>query len=70
MDKFKCAAYHEQLKHEFRYPCGVCTAVCPVGMDRKLYGMRSVTEQGVRHVRSFGANSPELRDSIDAHITH
>lgn len=70
MDKFKCAAYHEQLKHEFRYPCGVCTAVCPVGMDRKLYGMRSVTEQGVKHVRSFGANSQELRDSADAHITY
>ena len=70
MDKFKCAAYHEQLKHEFRYPCGVCTAVCPVGADRTLYGMRSVTAEGIRHVRSFGANSPEFRESIETHNTY
>lgn len=67
MDKFKCAAYHERLKHEFRYPCGVCTAVCPVGADRKVYGMRSVSEQGITHVRSFGANSPELEKPIKTH---
>lgn len=57
MDKHKCALYHQQLKGEFRYPCGKCTAVCPVGEDRKLYGISSVTEDGIRHVRSFGSNA-------------
>ena len=33
MDKHKCAQYHAQLKSEFRYPCGVCTAVCPIGEE-------------------------------------
>lgn len=38
MDKKKCAEYHSQLKHDFRYPCGVCIKVCPIGNDRKNYG--------------------------------
>ena len=55
MDKFKCAEYHQKLKNEFRYPCGVCTAVCPVGEDRRLYGGRSVSKEGVEHCQSFGS---------------
>jgi epoxyqueuosine reductase QueG len=39
MDKRKCAEYHAELKATYRYPCGVCIKVCPVGEDRKLYGM-------------------------------
>lgn len=57
MDKFKCAGYHQRIKNEFRYPCGVCTAVCPVGEDRKIYGARSVSEEGVLHCRNFGSKN-------------
>jgi epoxyqueuosine reductase QueG len=39
MDKRKCAEYHAELKAKYRYPCGVCIKVCPIGKDRKLYGM-------------------------------
>ena len=55
MNKFRCAAYHQKLKGEFRYPCGVCTAVCPVGADRRLYGPAAVTPQGVLHCRDYGS---------------
>lgn len=55
MDKHLCAEYHQQLKHEFRYPCGRCTAVCPVGKDRKIYGWQSVSEEGISHVQDFGS---------------
>lgn len=57
MDKHKCAAYHQKLKNEFRYPCGLCTSVCPVGEDRKLYGMRSVSPEGVAHCQNFGSRN-------------
>lgn len=57
MDKFKCARYHQKLKEEFRYPCGVCTAVCPVGDDKKLYGKSSVSPEGIEHCRSFGSKN-------------
>lgn len=55
MDRHKCALYHQQLKGEFRYPCGKCTAVCPVGQDRKIYGAHSVTTDGIAHVQDFGS---------------
>jgi epoxyqueuosine reductase QueG len=40
MDKVKCAVYHEQLKKDHSYPCGVCIMVCPVGADHKFYGSK------------------------------
>ena len=68
MDKHKCAAYHAELKAAYRYPCGVCIKVCPVGEDRKLYGMdkrKYVNEKDMSqhpgayadwiHIRSHGS---------------
>ena len=71
MDKTKCAVYHEQLKKDYHYPCGVCIKVCPVGDDRKLYGTNarkylkekemltidpsSAEYSGWTHCRSFGS---------------
>lgn len=57
MNKFKCAEYHQKLKNEFRYPCGVCTAVCPIGDDRKIYGRKSVSPEGVEHCQNFGSKN-------------
>lgn len=57
MDKFRCAAYHQKLKNEFRYPCGVCVAVCPVGADKKIYGRKSVSEEGIAHCQNFGSKN-------------
>lgn len=57
MDKHRCALYHQQLKNEFRYPCGRCVAVCPIGEDRKLYGGRSVSAEGIRHCQDFGSKN-------------
>lgn len=57
MDKFKCAAYHQKLKGEFRYPCGVCVAVCPIGADKKIYGRKSVSDAGIAHCQNFGSKN-------------
>lgn len=37
MNKIKCAEYHAQLREGYRFPCGVCIKVCPIGKDRELY---------------------------------
>jgi len=57
MDKHRCAAYHAKLKGEFRYPCGLCNAVCPVGQDKKLYKLQSVTAEGIEHCQAFGSTN-------------
>lgn len=57
MDKFKCAGYHQQIKNEFRYPCGLCTAVCPVGADKKRWGASAVSAEGIAHCQNFGSKN-------------
>lgn len=37
MDVDACTVYHQVLRSENRWPCGICCKVCPVGDDRKLY---------------------------------
>ncbi|WP_243375139.1 hypothetical protein [Geotalea sp. SG265] len=37
MDVDACTRYHQVLRGENRWPCGICCKVCPVGGDRKLY---------------------------------
>jgi O-acetylhomoserine (thiol)-lyase len=55
MEKYKCAKYHQFLRQEMRYPCGICTMVCPVGDDKKLYEGEAVSEEGFYHVQNFGS---------------
>jgi epoxyqueuosine reductase QueG len=38
LDAIKCTEYHQILQGENRWPCGVCSKVCAIGEDRKLYG--------------------------------
>jgi epoxyqueuosine reductase QueG len=71
MNKTKCAEYHAKLRAAYRYPCGVCIKVCPIGEDRKIYGQNeekylheteriaegtdTVEYSGWIHCRSFGS---------------
>lgn len=57
MDKYKCASYHSELKSEYRYPCGVCIKVCPIGEDKKLYGSSSVSPDGITHCQNHGSKN-------------
>ncbi len=40
MDKKKCAEQHAKLRGLYRYPCGICIKVCPIGEDREIYGQK------------------------------
>jgi epoxyqueuosine reductase QueG len=42
LDCVKCTQFHQQLVVESRWPCGVCSKVCAVGEDRKLYDKTSI----------------------------
>ncbi|HEY3307930.1 MAG TPA: hypothetical protein VGJ93_05710 [Desulfuromonadaceae bacterium] len=37
MDVDACTIYHQVLRKENRWPCGICCKVCPIGKDRALY---------------------------------
>ena len=59
MDKKKCAEYHTQLKNDYRYPCGVCIKVCPIGSDRKLYGANTKKYLNEKIILSRNSNAEE-----------
>ena len=42
LDAVKCTQFHQELAVENRWPCGVCSKVCAVGEDRKLYGSTNI----------------------------
>ncbi|MBP2636227.1 MAG: queG 6 [Firmicutes bacterium] len=43
MNKQACSEYHVTLCEEHRYPCGVCSKVCPIGQDRKLFNSKNIS---------------------------
>jgi len=59
MDKQKCAEYHAQLKNDYRYPCGVCIKVCPIGADRKLFGSNT---KKYRNEKEILSQNPEAEE--------
>jgi epoxyqueuosine reductase len=59
MDKHKCAVYHEELKKKYRYPCGVCIKVCPVGEDRNLYGKYNNKYLNEKRILNSDPGSPD-----------
>jgi len=65
MNKYKCARYHEKLREKYRYPCGVCIKVCPVGEDRKLFG--NTTK---KYLNEKNALKKDPRDPNYADWTH
>lgn len=40
-----CLERHIELTRKKRYPCGICTKVCPVGRDRLLYRQKGILKK-------------------------
>ncbi len=40
-----CLDRHIELTRKKRYPCGICTKVCPVGKDRLLYRQKGILKK-------------------------
>ena len=66
VDKRLCAIRSAKLKEEYRYPCGICIKVCPVGKDRELFDRKNMSlyskdkrfekyHNAWEHVRKYGS---------------
>ncbi len=62
-DKMACLEMTEELTARRRYPCGVCTKVCPVGRDRELYKEKGFMKKYLREREALEANpeDPEYK---------
>ncbi|MFA4885127.1 MAG: epoxyqueuosine reductase [Desulfotomaculaceae bacterium] len=58
LDKVGCIKWHEDLTRRRAYPCGICTKVCPVGKDRKLY-------QETNMAKKYLAEQKTLENELD-----
>ena len=66
MDAIRCTEFHEELVKEKRWPCGICSKVCPVGEDRKLYRATNVA----RYAREREAILKNPQDPLFKHLVH
>lgn len=57
-DKKSCLEMAEELSIRRCYPCGICTKVCPVGLDRKLYKQKNIMKK-YRNEQETLAADPE-----------
>jgi len=73
MNKWACAKYHAELREAYRFPCGVCIKVCPVGEDRQLYKSQNTAkyvsenaandeQQAWRHFQKYGSKPLKERE--------
>lgn len=62
-DSAACLAKAEELTARRCYPCGICTKVCPVGQDRKLYKEKGTRKKYLNEAEALAENprDPEYR---------
>jgi epoxyqueuosine reductase QueG len=67
-DKTACLEMHEELVRRRSYPCGICTKVCPVGEDRKLYSEKGIQKKYLREAEALAADPDDPGYSSWTHI--
>ncbi|HOF04711.1 MAG TPA: epoxyqueuosine reductase [Syntrophales bacterium] len=60
-DKEACLDMAEEVTRQRRYPCGICTKVCPIGADRKLYRQQGIGKKYLREKEAL-AGDPDHPD--------
>jgi epoxyqueuosine reductase len=51
-----CLEMHEELVKRRCYPCGICTKVCPIGKDRRLYKSKGIKKKYEKEREILAAN--------------
>ncbi len=56
LDKIACTEMAQELTRRRCYPCGICTKVCPIGADRKLYKQKGAMKKYLREAEALAAD--------------
>jgi len=67
-DKAACLAMHEELVRRRSYPCGICTKVCPVGEDRRLYSEKGISKKYLREAEALAADPDDPTYASWTHV--
>jgi len=55
-DLIACIDRHIDLTRDKAYPCGICTKVCPIGKDRRLYKQKGIVKKYLQEKEALAAN--------------
>jgi len=69
-DKYACLDMAEELTRRRIYPCGICTKVCPIGADRKLYRQPGMAKKYLREREALAADPAHPDYRSWQHIRH
>ncbi len=67
-DKMACLEMAEDLTKRGCYPCGICTKVCPVGKDRKLYEQKGIKKKYLEEAKALAANPDDPQYKSWTHV--
>ncbi|HTZ41273.1 MAG TPA: 4Fe-4S dicluster domain-containing protein [Syntrophales bacterium] len=67
-DKTACLEMHEELVRRRCFPCGICTKVCPIGKDRRLYKSKGARKKYQKEKETLAANPDAPEYSSWQHI--
>ena len=67
-DKMACLEMAEELTCRRCYPCGICTKVCPVGQDRRLYPQKGVMKKYLKEAEALATNPDDPEYKSWSHI--
>jgi heterodisulfide reductase subunit C len=59
---------HEELVKRRCYPCGICTKVCPIGNDRRLYKSKGNRKKYKEEREALAANPEDPMYKSWTHI--
>lgn len=63
-----CLERHRELTADKAYPCGICTKVCPVGKDRRLYKQKGILKKYLEEAEALEANPDDPRYQAWTHV--
>jgi epoxyqueuosine reductase QueG len=63
-----CLEMAEELTRRRCYPCGICTKVCPIGEDRKLYREKGVMKKYRQEAEALAADPDDPRYRSWTHV--